>query len=40
MKMREINYKTAAFAAILTVITAISLFLYMAISKSEDDIQL
>ena len=30
----------AAFAAILTVITAISLFLYMAISKSEDDIQL
>ena len=30
----------AAFAAILTVITAISLFLYMAITKSEDDIQL
>ena len=30
----------AAFAAILTVITAISLFIYMAISKSEDDIQL
>ena len=30
----------AAFAAILTVITALSLFLYMAISKSEDDIQL
>ena len=26
--------------AILTVITALSLFLYMAISKSEDDIQL
>ena len=30
----------AAFAAILTVITALSLFLDMAISKSEDDIQL
>ena len=30
----------AAFAAILTVITAISLFLYMAISKSEEDIRL
>lgn len=30
----------AAFAAILTVITALSLFLYMAITKSEDDIQL
>ena len=30
----------AAFEAILTVITALSLFLYMAISKSEDDIQL
>ena len=30
----------AAFAAILTVITALSLFLYMAISKSEDDIQI
>lgn len=29
-----------AFAAILTAITAISLFIYMAISKSEDDIQL
>ena len=26
----------AAFAAILTVITAISLFIYMAVSKSED----
>lgn len=30
----------AAFAAILTVVTTISLLLYMAISKSEDDIQL
>lgn len=30
----------AAFAAILTVVTAVSLLLYMAISKSEDDIQL
>lgn len=30
----------AAFAAILTVITAASLLLYMAITKSEDDIQL
>lgn len=29
-----------AFAAILTAITAISLFIYMAVSKSEDDIQL
>jgi iron(III) transport system permease protein len=26
----------AAFAAILTVVTAISLFIYMAVSKSED----
>ena len=31
---------SAAFAAILTAITTISLLLYMAISKSEDDIQL
>ena len=30
----------AAFAAILTVITALSLIIYMAVSKSEDDIQL
>ncbi len=30
----------AAFAAILTVITAVSLFIYMAVSKSEDDIKL
>lgn len=30
----------AAFASILTVITAVSLFVYMAISKSEDDVQL
>ncbi len=30
----------AAFAAILTVITAISLLIYMAISKSEEDIRL
>lgn len=30
----------AAFASILTVITAVSLFIYMAVSKSENDIQL